>query len=393
MIRKKLVKEIEGLMKEYPAVLLLGTRRIGKTTLAKAVARKQPRKLIYLDLRKASDLQRFADPAFYLRLHRNAIVVIDEVQELPGIFPAIRKEIDAARRPGRFLLTASVTPGASTGMGTDMGNRMACKEISPLSITELKNSSSKGLHHWFRGGYPEALTPKDDRSFVRWSTQLVHLIRSVDLEHLCYTNRLSQSRNTPLLAGRLWQMLAYQSGDILNLQKLARALGVSGPTVRKHLDILAACFLVHRLEPWLPPTTKRLVRSPRIYLRDTGLLHSLCGIRKPSELPFNSIIASSWETYVVNEVLKVLPGELQAFFYCTQHGAAASLVLVKGKKPIWCIDITNSTEPFASKGFLQSINDLGTRRNRIIYQGSKTIRLPSGIQACSLTECIHTLMI
>jgi predicted AAA+ superfamily ATPase len=382
MILRDNVKKMNLLMREFPAVALLGPRQVGKTTLAKAIASRSRRKVVYLDLERASDRRKIDDPESFFELNRDKLIVLDEIQLLPGLFSALRPEIDEARKPGRFLLTGSASPELVEGVSESLAGRIAYEELTPLSLTEARSANIEQQKHWFRGGFPPALTAKSHDAFQRWAE---HFIRSYVERDLSSFFGVSLS---PVIIRNFWEMLAHNTGTILNIEHYARSLGVSGPTAKRYLDFLEAAFLVRRLSPWFTNSSKRLVKSPKMYVRDSGLVHTLCGVHTPSDLPGHPVVGGSWEGYVVEEVVRALPPGVRPFFYRTQHGAEADLVLVKRMKPVACIEIKYSKAPSLSPGFYQSVEDLKTTKNWVVYTGDDSYMNTHKVRFMPLAELL-----
>lgn len=365
MIRRDAINKISILLKEFPAVALLGPRQVGKTTLVKSVAKKLKKDVVYLDLERLSDQRKIEDPESFFEVNRQKLVILDEIQMMPHLFAALRPEIDEKRTPGRFLLTGSASPDLVKGVSESLAGRIAYEELTPINLSEAKNGRYGISRHWFRGGYPSALTAKNDEAFHRWAEYFVRSYVERDLSVFFGVN-ISSS-----VIRNFWEMLAHNTGTVLNIESYARSLGISGPTTKRYLDFLEAAFLVRRLQPWFTNANKRLVKSPKVYVRDSGLVHALCNIHSASDLPGNPVVGGSWEGYVVEEIIRHLPKGIRAFYYRTQHGAEADLVLVKGMKPIACIEIKYGKAPVLSAGFYQCIEDLKTKNNWVVYSGNE----------------------
>ncbi|SDD57499.1 ATP-binding protein [Niabella drilacis] len=359
MIQRNLEAEILKLLKQFPAVAILGPRQVGKTTLAKRLARHTGKACIYLDIEKPSDQLKLSDAETYLRFHSNKLVVLDEVQYLPALFSTLRPLIDEKRKAGRYLLTGSASPALIKGVSESLAGRIAYTELPPIGFSELPASISL-QRHWFRGGFPGALTAKTEVQSRNW---LDHFIKSYierDLNQFFHVN-LSTT-----LVRNFWQMLAYNNSGVLNAENFARALGVTNPTVNRYLDYLEGAYLVRKLQPWFANVNKRLVKSPKVYIRDSGLLHRLAQIHTMDELRGNVLIGASWEGYAIEQIIQVLPPALSPFFYRTHNGAELDLLLVKKNKPYVAIEIKVSASAQPSRGFYESIDTLNPAKRFVI---------------------------
>ena len=385
MIRRRAIADISVLLNEFPAVAILGPRQVGKTTLAKTLAKAQKRKVVYLDLEKISDQRKLVDPEIYFEANRDKLIILDEIQTMPHLFAALRPEIDELRKPGRFLLTGSASPELVKGVSESLAGRTTYVEMTPINLTEAKSSRYSLQRHWFRGGYPSALTAKDDAAFLRWANSFIQSYVERDLSAL-FGVALS-----PIVIRNFWEMAATNNGQILNIENFSRSLGITGPTVKRYIEFMEGAFLIRRLQPWFANINKRLVKAPKLYVRDSGIVHALCGIEQPSSLPGNIIVGGSWEGYVVEEVIRHLPSNIRPFYYRTQHGAEADLVLVKGMKPIACIEIKYSSAPVPSIGYYQCIADLKTSKNYVVYSGKETYHNKENIEFLSLESLLSTI--
>jgi predicted AAA+ superfamily ATPase len=363
MIKREAQRSLQVLLSEFPAVALLGPRQVGKTTLAQSIAKGQKKDVLYLDLERASDQRKLYDPEIFFEANRDKLIILDEVQSMPHLFAALRPEIDTLRKPGRFLLTGSASPQLVKGVSESLAGRIAYQELTPINLTEARAAHYGMARHWFRGGYPTALTVKADKAYLRWAENFVRSYIERDLSALFGVNL------SPVIIRNFWEMLAANTGGILNIENYARSLGISGPTVARYLEFMEGAYLVRLLQPWFANVNKRLVKSPKVYVRDTGIIHLLNHIASADRLPGNIIVGSSWESYVVEEVIRHLPAAVTAYYYRTQHGAEADLVLVKGVKPIACIEIKFSKAPVPSAGFYQCVEDLKTKQNWLVYAG------------------------
>lgn len=364
MVKRNLELILLQKLKMMPAVAILGPRQVGKTTLAKHFKSNQQENL-YLDMENPNDQNKLQDAFSYLTLHENSRIVIDEVQLMPQLFAILRPLIDAKRNAGRFILLGSASPVLVKGVSESLAGRIAYTELTPIGITELTDQLDYKMN-WFRGGFPEALLANDDDYAIEWLNDFIRSYVERDLAMLFGVTLSS------VILRNFWSMLAHSNGNLLNAEVFARSLGVSATTVNKYLDFLEGSYMVRRLQPWFVNAKKRLVKSPKIYIRDTGILHRLLNIASLDALFGHPGAGGSWEGYVVEQVFQAKPNHLDLFFYRTQAGAECDLVLVQGITPIACIEIKLSNTPIVSRGFLNCIQDLEPKYSFIITPQSDT---------------------
>ena len=370
--------ELVSLMKQFPAVALLGARQTGKTTLARQVAKKMGAKAVFFDLEKTSDRLKLTDIETALSGYADKCVIIDEAQTMPELFTALRPLIDENRKPGRFLLLGSVSPHIVKGISESLAGRIAHTELSPINLLEAIKARKPMEHLWFRGGYPEALTLKSDANWYRWAENYFKTFIHRDV------NFLMGDTLSPSIVNNMWQMLSGMNGNILNHDMLARSLGISRPTVTKYLDFLENSFIIYRMQPWFMNVSKRIVRSPKIYFRDTGVLHFLNRISTSHDLKNNIIAGNSWEGFVVEQIKQLKHPLVSVHYYRTHHGAEADIVLVKGNRPQCCIEIKLGNHPNISKGWYEVIKDMKTKNNFIVTSSSDDYRLTKDTRVSSL---------
>ncbi len=382
MVKRNLEVVLLNKLKMTPVVAILGPRQVGKTTLAKQLKSDQQENL-YLDMENPNDQHKLQDAFNYLSLHENSRVVIDEVQLMPQLFAMLRPLIDAKRAPGRFILLGSASPVLVKGVSESLAGRIAYTELTPIGITELPNQVDYKTN-WFRGGFPEALLADGDDYAIEWLNDFIRSYVERDLAMLFGVTLSSVTLRN------FWSMLAHSNGNLLNAEVFARSLGISAPTVMKYLDFLEGSYMVRRLQPWFVNAKKRLIKSPKTYIRDTGILHRLLNIASLDSLFGHPGAGGSWEGYVVEQVFQAKPNHLDLFFYRTQAGAECDLVLVQGVTPIACIEIKLSNTPTVSRGFLNCIQDLAPKYSFIITPQSDTYTGPNDVIMISLTNFIAT---
>jgi len=386
MISREQSNNIKRLLTRFPAVALLGARQTGKTTIALQIAASRKDETLYLDLEKDSHLQRLHyDAEAYLSLNRNKLIIIDEVQRKPELFALLRALIDENRKPGRFLLLGSSSPHLVKGVSESLAGRIAYTEIGGISLEEAWKSKIIYETLWLKGGFPTPLLTRSKYLDDEWYRYFVQSYIKRDLAPM-FGVILSEKT-----VENFWKMLAGNNGALFNKQMYARSLGVTAPTVNRYLHYMEAAFLVNELQPWSANTGKRLTKMSKIYVRDSGILHAMNGIRSLDDL-FGSIHAgASWEGYVI-EQLRLKKGNCDLYFYRTHNGAEADVVLVKGIQPIACIEIKLSTSPKVSKGFYEVINDLKTTRNFVIMPSGDAFPIHEHVYCYSLTEFIQKIM-
>lgn len=383
MITRIFQYEVVETLKWSPAVAILGPRQVGKTTLAKNIAAEQS-SAVYLDLENPTDLQKLQDSFTYLGSLQQHCIVIDEIQLKPELFSQLRPLIDAHRIPGRFILLGSASPSLVKGVSESLAGRIAYMELTGIGITELP-ADIDYHQNWFRGGFPNALLATSETETREWLNALIRSYIERDLAHL-----FGVELNTTTLRN-FWSMLAHVNGNIWNAETFARSLGISAPTVLRYLSFLEGGYLVRRLQPWFVNAKKRLIKSPKVYIRDSGVLHRLLNIPDYDSLRGHPGIGASWEGYVIEQVLQRLPQGLEAYYYRTQAGAECDLVLVKGITPLACIEIKLTNTPSLSRGFLNSTEDLQPKYKYIVTPDSDIYQIHQGVTVTGLIHFIDML--
>lgn len=385
MVDRVYLSSVEKGLRQFHAVALLGPRQIGKSTLALALADKLRKKVVFLDLEKSSDRNKLSDAESFFRAHQTELVIIDEVQILPALFTELRPAIDEYRKPGRFLLLGSASPHLVKGVSESLAGRIQYIELPSINIMEAEKSKMSVSTLWLRGGFPSSLTASSlSKSFV-WRQQLIRSFVERDLT-LLFGIEISVTT-----VRNFWQMLAHQQGGIWNAQKFSNSLGVTGPTVKRYLQFLEGAFLVRSLEPWFVNTSKRLVKSPKIFVRDSGILHALLNIPDYQNLLGNPVVGASWEGFVIEQIIQHLPESIRPFFYRTHHGAEADVVLVKGIKAVAAIEIKLSNAPVVSKGFYQTLEDLTLNKGYVITPESDSYAIGSA-EVISLKKFVEKIL-
>ncbi len=379
MIERRVAPEVTALLDQAPAVALLGPRQAGKTTLALAIAEGRPS--VYLDLESTADRARLAEPALYFADHAEELIILDEIHRAPGLFEALRGVIDQVRREGRgagrFLLLGSAAIDLLAQSGESLAGRIAFIELAPFDVTEVGERQLDQL--WVRGGFPDSFLAANDAISLRWRQDFIRTYLERDIPQL-------GPRIPAETLRRLWTMFAHHQGGLLNAAQLARGLGVSGTTIAHYLDLMVDLLLARRLAPRLPNAGKRLVRSPKVYVRDSGLVHALLGLTDKEAVLGHPVAGPSWEGMAIENLLAAAGQQVQGSFYRTSHGAEVDLVLTWPGGEEWAVEIKRSLAPTLERGFHSALADLAPQRALVVYPGAESYRLAPSVQAIGLAE-------
>lgn len=386
MIQRHLEPVLLRRLATTPVVVLLGSRQVGKTTLARGLLMGQPTH--YLDLERPSDIAKLGDPELYLGKFTDHLVILDEIQRLPELFPVLRSLVDERRRGGRksglFLLLGSASPDLLRQSSETLAGRISYLELHPFNLTELPAGPATLEIHWFRGGYPESFLAADDAASSQWCDDFITSHVERHLPQLRITA-------TPLVLRRLCSMLAYQQGATLNLSRLGASLGIDAKTVRHYLHLLEALYLVRSLPAWSRNAGKRLVKAPKVYWRDTGLLHALAGLHGIEQVLGHPLCGHSWEGYCLEQILSLLPTATVCSHYRTQAGAEVDLVLEFPSGEIHAIEIKRTLSPKLTPAFLESMRTLGATRGTFLMPLGESYPLSESVNAMSLPAFLSTL--
>ena len=379
MIKRFVSEDILESLAYFPVAGIIGPRQVGKTTLAKQLVVQISRPSIYLDLELSEDVTRLQNAQPYLQSHQDKCVVIDEIQLMPQLFPLLRALIDQNRVPARFMILGSASPTLIRQSSETLAGRIAYTELAPLSLSEIADSTISREKHWFLGGFPDALLVSSGKVAIKWLDNFLSTFLEKDLRALGY------EVSTQTLS-KLYRMVAHIHGQILNINMLSQSLGVSNPTVGKYLDLIEGGYLIRRLEPFYVNIGKRLVKSPKIYFRDTGILHQLLSIPNYEALLGHNVVGASWEGYVIEQIHRAVTGRWQFFYYRTQVGAETDLVLMSPNGKMTCIEIKYSLSPTLSKGFYQSMEDLKPDYQYVIIPSGSSYFFNEKLKVCSLID-------
>jgi predicted AAA+ superfamily ATPase len=358
-------------------VALLGPRQVGKTTLALEVGATRPS--LYLDLESQRDRSKLAQPELYLADHLDKLVILDEIHRLPGLFPVLRGLIDQARRSGRtagqYLLLGSASLDLLKQSGESLAGRISYLELNPLDLLEVGSEQSELL--WLRGGFPDSLQASSAARSLHWRQDFIRTYLERDVPQF-----------GPRIAAQslrlLWTMLAHQQGGMLNSAHLARSLGVDAKTVNSYLHLLTDLLLLRRLAPWHANLGKRLVKAPKIYVRDSGVLHALLDLPDKETVLSHPVVGASWEGFCIENILSCAPASVQGYFYRSSGGAEVDLILQWPGGALWAIEIKRSLTPKLERGFHEACADLQPVRKMLVYPGSETYPMGHDVQAMPL---------
>jgi uncharacterized protein len=383
LLKRRIESKVRSRLSHLPAVALLGPRQVGKTTLAHSVA--EGRKSAYLDLESPLDLESLNDPAFYFSRHEDELVILDEVQRMPELFATLRGVIDQGRRrgkkSGRFLLLGSASTELLRQSET-LAGRIAYIELSPLDVLEVP--SEKQYELWVRGGFPESFLAADDSLSLSWRQDFIRTYLERDIPQL-------GPRIPATTLNRFWTMLAHVQGGLFNAAQLARGLAVEGKTIARYLDLLVDLMLVRRLQPFTANIGKRLVKSPKIYVRDSGIVHALLSIEDEKALLGHPVSGFSWEGFVIENLIGAAPAGTAPMFYRTGAGAEVDLLLDIPKHGLWAIEIKLGLSARPRKGFFIACDDLKPARRFIVNSGTERGRVSAELESIGLRELTGTL--
>lgn len=373
MFQRKSAPEIRQQLGLSPAVAILGARQIGKTTLAKQIAAEYPDS-IYLDLENAQARAKLEQADVFFEANRHRLVVLDEIQNAPELFSTMRGEIDADRRSGRFLILGSAS-FKLLQQSQSLAGRLALVDMAPLLLSEVHQSFQDIQTLWVRGGFPGSFTaPQDDASWL-W--------RDAFVRHFLHSDLPALGINVePELMRRFWRMVAHLHGQLFNASSIAASLGVSSPTVTRYLDHLVQSLMLRRLEPFHANLGKRLVKSPKIYVRDSGLLHYLLGMRNVHDLMGHPNTGASWEGFCIEQICNHLPAGASVSFYRTAAGAELDVVVETGRETIG-FEIKFSSAPKVSKGFWQACEDIGVHKAYVMAPVQEGWAMAKDVQVVS----------
>lgn len=386
MIPRRVRSEIESSLNEQAAVALLGPRQVGKTTLAINIG--QERNALYLDLENADDRTRLINPTLFFDSVADRLVILDEIHRMPQLFQTLRGVIDKGRRQGqgigRFLILGSASLDLLRQSGESLAGRITYTDLGPFTVLEVGSEQVDRERLWLRGGFPDSYLANGDRKSLAWRKNFIRTYLERDVP-------MFGPRIPAETMERLWTMLANQQGTLLNASELARSLVISTQSVNRYIDLLADLLLVRRLQPYHANLGKRLVKSPKVYIRDSGLAHALLGIQDLPQLAGHPVVGRSWEGFVLETLLAVLPWRATPFFYRTRAGAEIDLLIEHGDGSLWAIEIKRSLSAKVGRGFHQAQADLKPSRSFVVHAGQDRWPLAEGIEATDIQSLAQEL--
>jgi len=379
MLPRRLGASLNHLLTHSPAVVLLGPRQVGKTTLALEIGEKRPS--VYLDLEDNTDRVKLSDPVRYFADHERDLVILDEVHRLPELFQCLRGVIDRGRRRGKpngqFLLLGSAAIDLLKQSGESLAGRISYLELGPFDPLEVASAKLETL--WVRGGFPRSFLADSDELSLAWRRDFIRTYLERDIPQF-------GSRIPAETLRRFWTMLAHNQSQLLNAASLAGGLGVDGKTVASYLDLLVDLLLVRRLPAWHRNVGKRLVKSPKVYVRDSGLAHALLGIRDKESLLGHPVVGPTWESFVIETLIATAPDGTEAHFYRTATGHEIDLVLTLPGGKLWAIEIKRSSAPGVERGFHLACADLKPDKRFVVYSGTERFPLNADTDAIGLGD-------
>jgi predicted AAA+ superfamily ATPase len=386
MIPRRALSSVREALGRQAAVALLGPRQVGKTTLALAMAEQFG--ALYLDLEAREDREKLGDPALFLRDYEDRLVILDEIHRVPELFQALRGLIDQGRRRGRrygrFLILGSASIDLLRQSGESLAGRIAYVEMGPLDVLEAGEKEAERMALWLRGGFPDSLLARSDEESLLRRDDFIRTYLERDVPQ--FGPRIAAET-----LERFWTMLAHGQGTLLNASRLAAGLSVTVPTIVRYIDLLVDLLLVRRLQPLHANTGKRLVKSPKVYVRDSGIVHALLGIEDHNALAGHPVVGTSWEGFVIENLLAVAPTRTQASFYRTSAGAEIDLVLDLPNGRRWAIEIKRGLAARAEKGFHIACDDLKPAKRFVVYSGTERYPVTAEVEAIGVRELVETL--
>lgn len=376
---------------QFDSVALLGPRQVGKTTLARQITEQTGGNAKYLDLERPADRRLLDDADAYFTAHAKELIVLDEIQRAPEIFSVLRGQIDDRRRMGgaggKFLILGSASMDLLRQSSESLAGRISYLELGPLNAREVAGAEGDLApldRLWMQGGFPPSFLREDREASLQWRRDFIQTYLERDLPQFGFRVDSEQ-------IDRFWRMLANDQGELFNAERYARSLGVSGHTVTRYLDMLEKLLLVRVLRPWSANTGKRLVKSPRPFVRDSGLLHALLDLREIDDIRRHPVAGKSWEGFVIENLVGASLGRARPHFYRSGGGAEADLVLEFAPGKCWAIEIKLSSAPTVDRGFHNSAEDLGAERRILVYKGDETFPMRGGVEAMSLTSAMNEI--
>ncbi len=390
MLERNALKEVINDLKQFPAVALLGCRQVGKTTLAEQISKKLKKPSLYLDLQLTSDIQKLSEPQLFLEKQEGILVILDEIHRFPELFVILRGIIDRRRKKGEkaghFLILGSASPELLKQSSESLAGRISYIELNPFNLLEVNKAKIKDYldNLWLRGGFPDSFLQNDDNLSMRWREQFIRTYVERDIPEI----------GPDLPADRIFKllrMLAFDQGSQINLTKLAGSLAVSTTTVKKYIDILSGFFLIRKLQPWHGNSKKRLIKSAKIYIRDSGLLHSLTNLGHYNDIIGHSICGKSWEGFAIEQIIQKLPYRSEVSYYGTDAGAEIDLIIETPNRETFALEIKRTLSPKVSKGFKNGCEDIKPHKRYYIIPYGDPYPIDKETVAIGLEEFLKLL--
>ena len=381
-VYRRTIPYIKKLLNYFPVVGILGARQVGKTTLVKELIPELTKQVSFIDLESTSDLIKLTDPELFFKNNEDKCIIIDEIQRRKDLFPLLRSVVDNKIEPARFIILGSASPELIRDSSESLAGRIAYVDLFPFNIDELDYSDM--IKHWVRGGFPLSFLAPNEFLSNEWRNNFIRTYIEKDLP------LLGLSIPFPVF-WKFINMLAHINSQTINYSNLSKSLEVSIPTISRYIDFLEQALLIKKIKPWSKNIKKRLVKTPKLYFTDTGLLHSLIGIDDFNSLEMNIYLGNSWETYVVNQIYSILKKEYQLYFYRTHNGAEIDLIIEKSGTVFIAIEIKYTNAPKLSKGNLISFEDVGAKEKIIITPSSDYYEIQKGIYVMSLQDFIQKI--
>lgn len=379
-LKRQILNEFKEYLSVFPVTGIIGPRQVGKTTLAKSI--KTDKDFLYLDLERMTDREKLMnDPAFFLSQFKDRCVILDEIQFMPELFSELRGIIDDDRRAGRFIVLGSTSPDLIRGTSETLAGRIGYLELSPFTLKEVDNQNNL----WIRGGFPDSYLASSDKTSKLWRRNFIQTYIHRDLGLLGLNTEVR-------VMERFWRLIASVQSGIINAQQFGRNLDIDRKTVIRYIDFLEGAFILRVLQPWHRNLKKRLVKSPKIYLRDSGLLHSLLGLDSFENVVNHFIVGASWEGFVIEQIINCFESDRQFYFYRTHQGAECDLLIERNGEVMAAIEVKFGSSPKISKGFRISMEDTGARAGFIIGNSEETYKLEENITITNLKHFIHHII-
>ncbi|MBX2898365.1 MAG: ATP-binding protein [Cyclobacteriaceae bacterium] len=391
MLVRSVFQKLNDSLNHVPVVALLGPRQVGKTTLALRIAEHQSKKTVYLDLELDSDLNKLNDAENYLKRLTNHLVIIDEVQRKSDLFRTLRSIVDLRKRAGenaaQFLLLGSASRDLLQQSSETLAGRIRYLELSPFSVLEVFNTDPTGFNVdklWLRGGFPDSFLAAHDDESWQWRNSFISTYVERDIPTM-------GPRISPSQMKKFWAMLAHYHGQQVNFSKLGKSLEVTHPTIKSYLDVLTEFYMVRQIQPWSGNSKKRLVKSPKIYIRDSGILHKLFNVSTFESLLGNPASGASWEGFVVENIVTQLSDKWQFSYYRSTSQSEIDLVLEGPDNNVWAIEIKRGLAPTVNKGFHTASEDIKATHKYVVYPGNERYPLAGGTEVIGLIEFLQLI--